>query len=249
NNIAKIPSFVPKAASVPAGSRNRPTSVPAGSRNRPTSVPAGSRNRPTSVPAGRPFTAGLGIITKCIWMREDGELLLSPQQVVLGEFKGQICNGDPRTMADLINLHVRNQNGNVVVVRAENNGNGNNENHIRCYNYKGMAHYAKNYTIRPRKRDVAYLQTQLLIAQKKEVGTQLQTEEFDLTVAAADCEKIEEVNANCILMVNLQQALTLGIHANIAPIYDSDGSAEVHQYKNCYNNEIYNMFCGNYKRG
>ncbi|GJZ18510.1 putative ribonuclease H-like domain-containing protein [Tanacetum coccineum] len=92
NNVANIPSFVPKAASVPAGSRNRPTSVPAGSRNRPTSVPAGSRNRPTSVPAG------LAIITKCIWMREDEELLLSPQQVVLGEFKGQICNGDPRTM-------------------------------------------------------------------------------------------------------------------------------------------------------
>ncbi|GJR73340.1 putative ribonuclease H-like domain-containing protein [Tanacetum coccineum] len=37
NNVANIPSFVPKAASVPAGSRNRPTSVPAGSRNRPTS--------------------------------------------------------------------------------------------------------------------------------------------------------------------------------------------------------------------
>ncbi|GJZ28014.1 ribonuclease H-like domain-containing protein [Tanacetum coccineum] len=58
NNVANIPSFVPKAASVPAGSRNRPTSVPAGSRNRPASVPAGSRNRPTSVPAGRPFSAG-----------------------------------------------------------------------------------------------------------------------------------------------------------------------------------------------
>ncbi|GKA54889.1 putative ribonuclease H-like domain-containing protein [Tanacetum coccineum] len=58
NNVTHIPSFVPKAASVPAGSRNRPTSVPAGSRNRPTSVPAGSRNRPTSVPAGRPFSAG-----------------------------------------------------------------------------------------------------------------------------------------------------------------------------------------------
>ncbi|GJX71612.1 putative ribonuclease H-like domain-containing protein [Tanacetum coccineum] len=57
-NVANIPSFVPKAASVPAGSRNRPTSVPAGSRNRPTFVPAGSRNRPTSVPAGRPFSAG-----------------------------------------------------------------------------------------------------------------------------------------------------------------------------------------------
>ncbi|GJT03339.1 putative ribonuclease H-like domain-containing protein [Tanacetum coccineum] len=57
-NVANIPSFVPKAASVPAGSRNRPTSVPAGSRNRPTSVPAGSRHRPTSVPTGRPFSAG-----------------------------------------------------------------------------------------------------------------------------------------------------------------------------------------------
>ncbi|GJR46231.1 putative ribonuclease H-like domain-containing protein [Tanacetum coccineum] len=57
-NVANIPSFVPKAASVPAGSRNRPSSVPAGSRNRPTSVPAGSRNRPTSVPAGRTFSAG-----------------------------------------------------------------------------------------------------------------------------------------------------------------------------------------------
>ncbi|GKF57351.1 hypothetical protein Tco_0170888, partial [Tanacetum coccineum] len=45
NNVTNIPSFVPKAASEPAGSRNRPTSVPAGSRNRPTSVPA---SRPTS---------------------------------------------------------------------------------------------------------------------------------------------------------------------------------------------------------
>ncbi|GJV21509.1 putative ribonuclease H-like domain-containing protein [Tanacetum coccineum] len=69
-NVENIPSFVPRPAYVPAGSRNRPTSVPAGrpfptgSRNRPTSVPAGrpfptgSRNRPTSVPAGRPFPAG-----------------------------------------------------------------------------------------------------------------------------------------------------------------------------------------------
>ncbi|GJZ33096.1 hypothetical protein Tco_0578532, partial [Tanacetum coccineum] len=51
-NVANIPSFIPKAASVPAGSRNRQTSVPAGSRNRQTSVHAGSRNGTTSVPAG-----------------------------------------------------------------------------------------------------------------------------------------------------------------------------------------------------
>ncbi|GJU50552.1 hypothetical protein Tco_1220107 [Tanacetum coccineum] len=35
-----------------------------------------------------------------------------------------------------------------------------------------------------------------------------------------------EVNANCILMANLQQASTLGTQSDKAPIYDSDGSAE-----------------------
>ncbi|GKC00534.1 hypothetical protein Tco_0986670 [Tanacetum coccineum] len=51
-----------------------------------------------------------------------------------------------------------------------------------------------------------------------------------------------EVNANCILMANLQQASTLGTQSDKAPIYDSDGSAEVHEYDNCYNNEIFNIF-------
>ncbi|GKB69335.1 hypothetical protein Tco_0930747 [Tanacetum coccineum] len=41
---------------------------------------------------------------------------------------------------------------------------------------------------------------------------------------------------------NLHQASTLGTHVNTALIYDSDGSAEVHQYENCCNNEIFNMF-------
>nr|GFA77950.1 hypothetical protein [Tanacetum cinerariifolium] len=66
-----------------------------------------------------------------------------------------------------------------------------------------MGHYARNCTVRPRRRDAAYLQTQLLIAQKKEAGIQLQAEEYDLMAAAADLDKIEEVNANCILMANL----------------------------------------------
>nr|GFD16907.1 hypothetical protein [Tanacetum cinerariifolium] len=48
--------------------------------------------------------------------------------------------------------------------------------------------------------------TQLLIAQKEEAGIQLQSEEYDLMAAAANLDEIEEVNANCILMANLQQA-------------------------------------------
>ncbi|GKE12217.1 hypothetical protein Tco_1415768 [Tanacetum coccineum] len=64
-------------------------------------------------------------------------------------------------------------NGNVVAARAEGNAIGNNGNQIRCYNYRGLGHLARNYTVRPRRKDAAYLQTQLLIAQKEEAGIQL----------------------------------------------------------------------------
>ncbi|GKD00713.1 retrovirus-related pol polyprotein from transposon TNT 1-94 [Tanacetum coccineum] len=60
-------------------------------------------------------------------------------------------------------------------------------------------------------------------------GIQLQAEEFDLMAAAVDLDEIEEVNANCILMANLQQASTSGTQTDKAPVYDSDGSAEVIQ--------------------
>ncbi|GJW22309.1 hypothetical protein Tco_0032931, partial [Tanacetum coccineum] len=54
--------------------------------------------------------------------------------------------------------------------------------------------------------------------------------------------RIEEVDANCILMANLQQASTSGTQTDKALVYDSDRSAEVHNYNNCYNDEIFNMF-------
>nr|GFC51923.1 hypothetical protein [Tanacetum cinerariifolium] len=101
-------------------------------------------------------------------------------------------------------------NGNLVAARAEGNAAGKNENQIRYYNCRGVGHYARSCTVRPKKRDAAYLQTQLLIAQKEEAGIQLQAEKYDLMAAAADLDEIEEVNANYILMANLQQASTSG---------------------------------------
>nr|GFB24299.1 hypothetical protein [Tanacetum cinerariifolium] len=65
-------------------------------------------------------------------------------------------------------------------------------------------------------------------------------EEYVLMAAAVDLDKIEEVNTNCILMANLQQASTSGTQTDSAPVYDTDGSAEVHE--KCDDNEIFNMF-------
>nr|GFC05397.1 hypothetical protein [Tanacetum cinerariifolium] len=89
-------------------------------------------------------------------------------------------------------------NGNLVAARAEGNAAGQNRNQIRCYDCRG----------------------------KEEAGIQLQAEEYDLMATAADLDEIEEVNANCILMANLQQASTSGTQTDSAPVYNTDGSAE-----------------------
>ncbi|GJZ07882.1 hypothetical protein Tco_0542165, partial [Tanacetum coccineum] len=66
-----------------------------------------------------------------------------------------------------VDLRIANQYGigNVITTRSDGNGNGINGNEIRCYNYQGVDHYARNCTVKPRKKDVAYLKTQLQIAQ------------------------------------------------------------------------------------
>nr|GEX39924.1 hypothetical protein [Tanacetum cinerariifolium] len=144
-----------------------------------------------------------------------------------------------------------NGNGNLVVARAKGNATGHNGNQIRCYNCRGVGHFARNCIVRPKRMDAAYLQTQLLIAQKEEAGIQLQAKEFDLMAAATDLDEIKEVNENCILMANLQQASTSGTQTDKAHVYDSDGSAEYtellepilepHQVPQNDNNVIYKV--------
>nr|GEY69946.1 hypothetical protein [Tanacetum cinerariifolium] len=58
-------------------------------------------------------------------------------------------------------------------------------------------------------------------------GIQLQAKEFDLMAVVADLDEIEEVNANCILMANLQQTSTSDTQTDKAPVYDLDGPVEV----------------------
>nr|GEX70086.1 hypothetical protein [Tanacetum cinerariifolium] len=78
-----------------------------------------------------------------------------------------------------------------------------------------------NYST-PTNRQIA--QPGMNMGQDKQM--QMVGEEYDLMAAAADLDEIEEVNANCILMANLQQASTSGTQADSAPVYDTDGSAE-----------------------
>nr|GEV05118.1 hypothetical protein [Tanacetum cinerariifolium] len=131
---------------------------------------------------------------------------------------------------------------NVVIAMAEGNGNAINGNQIRCYNCQGMDHYARNCTIKPRKRDAAYLQTLLQISQKEEARIELNSVKFNFMAAVGAYDKIEKVNANYISLDNLQQASTSGTQTDSAPVYDLDGSAKVHHSENCYDNDIFNKF-------
>nr|GEV37932.1 hypothetical protein [Tanacetum cinerariifolium] len=102
-------------------------------------------------------------------------------------------NGESK-FRQYVRQNIGNLNGYNAVQNVKNqnvnpNGNGN-----------GVAAWAE---VRPRKRDAAYLQTQLLSPQKEDAELQLQAKEFDLMAAAGDIDEIKKVNANYILMANL----------------------------------------------
>nr|GFB23742.1 hypothetical protein [Tanacetum cinerariifolium] len=96
-------------------------------------------------------------------------------------------------------------NDNPVAACAEGNAAGKNRNQTRCYNCMGVGHYARNCTVRPRRRDVAYLQTQLLIAQKEEAGIQLQAED----ALVYDTDGSAEISKLSLKTVSLKKKLNM----------------------------------------
>nr|GEV47356.1 hypothetical protein [Tanacetum cinerariifolium] len=105
-----------------------------------------------------------------------------------------------------------NENGNLVAARAEGNVARHNGNQIRCYNCMGVVILL----------GIAWL----------DQG------EGMLLIFRHNLDEIEEVNANCILMANLQQTSTSGTQSDKALVYDSDGSAESCEKMEQLNKEI-----------
>nr|GEU84967.1 ribonuclease H-like domain-containing protein [Tanacetum cinerariifolium] len=83
-----VPTDKPKVTPVPTGKPRVSTPVP-------TSWP----NRPFLVPTDRGYSPSIRSVGI------DGQLLLSPQQVVLGKHIEKVYTGYPRTIVDLIHLH------------------------------------------------------------------------------------------------------------------------------------------------
>nr|GEY17574.1 hypothetical protein [Tanacetum cinerariifolium] len=106
-------------------------------------------------------------------------------------------NNNQRTSSNTCNRQIAKLVMNMSQDRQIQNVRGNGGNQFRRYagqvaQNQGLGHIARNCTARPRRKDDAYLQTQLLIAQKEEAGIQLQAEEFDFMAAADDLDKIKE---------------------------------------------------------
>ncbi|GJX72903.1 hypothetical protein Tco_0311498 [Tanacetum coccineum] len=59
-----------------------------------------------------------------------------------------------------------------------------------------------------------------------------------------NCQGEDHLACNCTVKPEKHddQASTSGTQSDKAPVYDSDGSAEVHHSENCYDNDIFNMF-------
>ncbi|GJT28649.1 hypothetical protein Tco_0908924 [Tanacetum coccineum] len=95
----------------------------------------------------------------------------------------------------------QNGNGNVIAARAEGNAIGNNGNKIKCYNYRGLGHYARNWA--------------------KGNGNGNNEIRYGVTTVEDWVILLRTAQSN-----QGEQASTSGTQTDNASVYDSNGSAE-----------------------
>nr|GEU33607.1 ribonuclease H-like domain, reverse transcriptase, RNA-dependent DNA polymerase [Tanacetum cinerariifolium] len=99
--VIPVSTGKPKVTPVPT-SKPKVTPVPTGKLQVSTLVPTGRPNRPFPVPTDRGYSP---LVIFGWWSQIYGQLMLSPQQVVLGNHIEKVFTGYPRTIVDLIHLH------------------------------------------------------------------------------------------------------------------------------------------------
>ncbi|GKB72471.1 hypothetical protein Tco_0933883, partial [Tanacetum coccineum] len=191
-------------------------------------------------------------------------------------------SSNPRTQATIQNGQVMVQNvqgrqsqgyaGNVGnnhasgvrVINVVGNIGANQPRVIRCYNYKGEGHMAKQCTTRKKVKDSEWFKDKMLFAQAQEAEVVLYEEKEDFLadsleeidnyedlqlqattnfkadhVDAYDSDCDDEATANAIFMANLSPVGSLN-DDTIAPRYDSDTLSEVPHYDTYHDSDMLN---------
>nr|GEZ96571.1 hypothetical protein [Tanacetum cinerariifolium] len=148
----------------------------------------------------------------------------------------------------------QNGNGNLVAARAEGNATGHKGNQIRCYNCRGTdkapvydsdgsAEYTELLKPIPESHQVPHNDNNVIskVTSVEQSGKTVEQHPANVEETRALYDSLYQNLAIEVERVNTQ-ASTSGTQTDKAPVYDSDGSAEVHNYEDCCDNELFNMF-------
>nr|GEU42113.1 hypothetical protein [Tanacetum cinerariifolium] len=110
---------------------------------------------------------------------------------------------------------------------------------IRCFNYKGYEHVARECQKPKRATDAAYHREKMLLCKQEEAGVQLNAKQADWKDNTDDESDDQELEAHYMYMEQIQEVSSDNAQ-NSRPIFDAEPLHEVHN-----NDDHYNAFAIN----
>nr|GEV04682.1 integrase, catalytic region, zinc finger, CCHC-type, peptidase aspartic, catalytic [Tanacetum cinerariifolium] len=171
-----------------------------------------------------------------------------------------LLQGLPKYIYTLINHYTDGNNargrgavGNVGAQYRVRNVNQDQERHIKCYNYNGIGHIARNCTQPKRPHNLEYFKDKMLLMQAQENGVVLDEEQLlfiaDNVFQADECDVFdsdvdEAPTTQTMFMANLSSVDP--VYDEVGLSYDSDILFEVHDHDNyqdavCELHEVHEM--------